>query len=105
MTPRRSLGEEQRRLLRIVGLMPLVSVSNLMSILRMDERAIRRTLHRLRRGGWVWSVRRGMTERLQERWFLTRHAAEMLYANDHEHASPGRRRGRCWTVSGPMGCS
>ncbi len=32
MTPHRSLGEEQRRLLRIVGLMPLVSVSNLMSM-------------------------------------------------------------------------
>lgn len=88
MAPRRSLDEEQRRLLRIVGLMPLVSVSNLIPILGMDERAIRRMFHRLRGGGWVWSVRRGMTERRQERWFLTRQAAELLYTNDHEHASP-----------------
>ena len=88
MAPRRSLGDEQRRLLRILGLMPLVSVSNLIPILGRDEGGIRRTLNRLRGGGWVWSVRRGMTERRQERWFLTRRAGELLYANDHEHASP-----------------
>ena len=77
-----------RRLLRIVGLMPLVSVSNLMPILGMDERPIRGMLNGLRRGGWVWWVRRGMTERRRRRWFLTRRAVDLLYANDHEHPSP-----------------
>ena len=88
MAPRQLLGEEQRRLLRIVGLMPLVSVSNLMPILGMDEQPIRRMLNGLGGGGWVRWVRRGMTERQRQRWFLTRQSADLLYANDHEHASP-----------------
>ena len=88
MAPRVTMSAEQRRLLRITGLMPLASVSNLIPILGMDERKLRRMLNRLRRDGWVWSVRRGMTERRQERWFLTRRALDLLYANDHEHAAP-----------------
>ena len=88
MAPRVTMSDEQRRLLRITGLMPLASVSNLVPILGMDERSIRRMLNRLRRGGWLWSVRRGMTERRQERWFLTRQAVDLLYANDHEHPAP-----------------
>ena len=88
MAPRRSLSDDQTRLLRIMGLMPLASVSNLAPVLGMDERGIRRMLNGLRRGGWVWSVRRGMTERRQERWFLTRQAVDLLYAGDHEHPSP-----------------
>ena len=68
--------------------MPLVIVSNLIPVLGSGERPIRRMLNTLRRGGWVWSVRRGMTERRQERWFLTRRAADLLYANDHQHAAP-----------------
>ena len=88
MAPRSMMSDEQRRLLRITGLMPLASVSNLASVLGWGERGIRRMLNRLRRDGWVWSVRRGMTERRQERWFLTRRAVDLLYANDHEHPSP-----------------
>ena len=88
MAPRELLSDEQRRLLRITGLMPLASVSNLAPVLGTGERSIRRMLNGLRRGGWVWSVRRGMTERRQERWFLTRQAADLLYANDHQHAAP-----------------
>ena len=87
MTPRPTMSEEQRRVLRILGLMPLASVSNLASVLGRRERSIRRTLNRLRRNGWVWSVRRGTTERRQERWFLTRRAVDLLYASDHEHPS------------------
>ena len=88
MAPRSTMSDAQRRLLRITALMPLVSVSNLAPVLGAAERSIRRTLHGLRRGGWVWSVRCGMTERRQERWFLTRRAVELLYANDHEHPAP-----------------
>ena len=87
MAPRAVLSDEQRRLLRITGLMPLASVSNLAPILGMGERDIRRMLGRLRRSGWVWSVRWGMTERPQERWFLTRQAVDLLYAHDHQHPS------------------
>ena len=88
MAPRVTMSNEQRRLLRITGLMPLASVSNLIPILGMDGRSIRRMLNRLRRDGWVWSVRRGMTERRQQRWFLTRRALDLLYASDHQHAAP-----------------
>ena len=88
MAPRAVLSDEQRRLLRITGLMPLTSVSNLAPILGTGERSIRRMLGRLRLAGWVWSVRWGMTERRQERWFLTRQAVDLLYAHDHQHPSP-----------------
>ena len=88
MAPRELVSDEQTRLLRITGLMPLVSVSNLASILGTGERSIRRMLGTLRRSGWMWSVRQGMTERPQERWFLTRQAVDLLYAHDHRHPSP-----------------
>ena len=39
----------------------------------------------LRRGGWVTSVVRGMTERRQHRWFLTRQAVDLLYVTGHQH--------------------
>ena len=42
----------------------------------------------LRRGGWVTSVVRGMTERRQHRWFLTRRAVDLLYVTDHQHPAP-----------------
>ena len=88
MAPRELAIDEQTRLLRITGLMPLASVSNLAPILGTGEPSIRRMLGALRRSGWVGSVRRGMTERLQERWFLTRQAVNLLYAHDHRHPSP-----------------
>ena len=87
MAPRVVMGDEQTRLLRITGLMPLTSVSNLAPILGAGEKSIRRMFNRLRRSGWVWSVRWGMTERRQERWFLTRQAVDLLYAHDHQHPS------------------
>ena len=46
-----------------------------------------RMLGALRRGGWVTCVARGMTERRQHRWFLTRKAVDLLYATDHQHAT------------------
>ena len=88
MAPRRPINEEQRRLLRILGLMPLASVSNLSPVLGVEEYRVRRMLNALGRRDWVASVRRGMTERRQDRWFLTRRAVELLYVNDHEHATP-----------------
>ena len=88
MAPRAALSDEQTRLLRITGLMPLASVSNLAPILGIGEQSVRRMLGQLRRSGWVWSVRRGMTERRQERWCLTRRAVDLLYAHDHRHPSP-----------------
>ena len=54
-------------------------------VLDLDEDKVRRMLGALRRGGWVTSVVRGMTERRQHRWFLTRRAVDLLYVTDHQH--------------------
>ena len=82
------LTNEQRRLLRIVARMPLASVANLAPILGLAEDRVRRMLGTLRSGGWVESVVRGMTERRQHRWFLTRKAVDALYVTGHQHPSP-----------------
>ena len=88
MARREPLTNEQRRLLRITARMPLASVANLAPVLGLDEEKVRRMLGALRRGGWVTSVVRGMTERRQHRWFLTRRAVDLLYVTDHQHPSP-----------------
>ena len=88
MARRQPLNEDERRLLRITARMPLASVANLASILGMAEDRVRSMLGKLRGGGWVASVRRGMTERRQYRWFLTRQAVDLLYTTDHQHPSP-----------------
>ena len=88
MAPRQPLNDQQRRLLRITARMPLASVANLAPVLGLDEEKIRRMLGALRRGGWVTSVVRGMTERRQHRWFLTRRAVDLLYVTDHQHPAP-----------------
>ena len=82
------LNQEQRRLLKIAARMPLASVANLGPVLDMDEDRVRRMLDALRRGGWITSVVRGMTERRQHRWFLTRRAVDLLYVTDHQHPAP-----------------
>ena len=82
------LTDEQRRLLRITARMPLASVANLASVAGLDEDKVRRTLGRLRSGGWVSSVMRGMNERRQHRYFLTGQAVYLLYTTDHQHSSP-----------------
>ena len=82
------LTNEQRRLLKITARMPLASVANLAPVLGLDEEKVRRMLGALRRGGWVTSVVRGMTERRQHRWFLTRRAVDLLYVTDHPHPAP-----------------
>ena len=71
MAPRQPLNDEQRRLLRITARMPLASVANLTSVAGMTEDRVRSMLGRLRIGGWVESVMRGMTERRRHRFFLT----------------------------------
>ena len=88
MAPRQQLTSEQRRLLRITARMPLASVANLVPILGMAEDRVRRMLGTLRGEGWIESVVRGMTERRQHRWFLTRKAVNVLYVTDHQHPSP-----------------
>ena len=88
MARREPLNDEQRRLLRITAKMPLASVANLASTLGANEDRVRAMLGRLRSGGWVSSVMRGMTERRQHRFFLTSKAVDLLYATDHQHPSP-----------------
>ena len=80
--------EEQQRLLRIIGRMPLASVANLVPILDLGTRQLRRQLISLQDAGWLASVRRGMSERPQDRWFLTSHAVKTLYTTDHMHLTP-----------------
>ena len=88
MAQREQLNDEQRRLLRITARMPLASAANLAPILGMSEDRVRRMLGTLRGEGWIESVVRGMTERRQHRWFLTRKAVDTLYVTDHRHPSP-----------------
>ena len=88
MARRQPLNDEQRRLLRIAARMPLSSVANLASTLGATEDRVRAMLGRLRSGGWVSSVIRGMTERRQHRFFLTSQAVDLLYATDHQHPGP-----------------
>ena len=88
MAQREQLNYEQRRLLKIAARMPLASVANLAPVLDLEEDKVRRMLGALRRGGWVESVVRGMTERRQHRWFLTRRAVDLLYVTDHQHPAP-----------------
>ena len=88
MAPRQPLNDEQRLLLRITARMPLASVANLASTLGATEDRVRAMLGRLRSGGWVESVMRGMTERRQHRFFLTSQAVDLLYTTDHQHPSP-----------------
>ena len=88
MARRKQLNEQQKRLLKIAARMPLASVANLAPVLNLDEDQVRRMLGALRRGGWVTSVVRGMTERRQHRWFLTRRAVDLLYVTDHQHPAP-----------------
>ena len=99
MAPRRPLNDEQRRLLRITARMPLSSVANLAPILGMAEDRVRRMLGTLRGDGWIESVVRGMTERRQHRWFLTRKAVDALYVSDHQHPSP-REEARAQGLAG-----
>ena len=88
MEQQEQLNDHQRRLLRIVARMPLSSAANLAPILGMAEDRVRRMLATLRSEGWIESVVRGMTERRQHRWFLTRKAVEALYVSGHQHPSP-----------------
>ena len=88
MARREPLNDDERRLLKIAARMPLASVANLAPVLGLDEDRVRRMMGALRRGGWVTSVVRGMTERRQHRWFLTRRAVDLLYVTGHQHPEP-----------------
>ncbi len=88
MPPGEPPNDAQRRLLRIIARMPLASAANLAPILDLSEDRIRRMLGTLKSVGWVESVVRGMTERQQRRFFLTRKAVDLLYVTGHQHPSP-----------------
>ena len=88
MAGREPLTKEQRRLLRIIGRMPLASAASLAPAVGLREERVRRLLGVLKQHGWVASVMRGMTERRQRRWFLTRRAVEALYVTGHQHPGP-----------------
>ena len=88
MAQREQLTNEQRRLLRIIARMPLASAANLAPVLGLAEDRVRRMLGALHGGGWIESVVRGMTERRQHRWFLTRRAVDLLYVTGHQHPAP-----------------
>ena len=88
MPGRERLTNEQRRLLRIIARMPLASAANLAPVLGLTEDRVRRMLRALHGDGWVEPVVRGMTERRQHRWFLTRRAVDALYDTGHQHPSP-----------------
>ena len=86
------LTDEQRRLLRLIGLMPLASADDLSLVLDTPADVLQRRLVRLRRNGWLTSIRRGMAEAPRSRWLLTRRSIERLYATDHSHPNPRERR-------------
>ena len=88
MARRNPLTNEQRRLLEIAARMPQACVANVAAVLGLEEEKVRRMLGALRRGGWVTSVVRGMTERRQHRSFLTHRAVDLLYVTDHQHSAP-----------------
>ena len=88
MGQREPLNDDETRLLKIAARMPLASVANLAPVLSLDEDKVRRMLGALRRGGWITSIVRGMTERRQHRWFLTRRAVDLLYVTGHQHPAP-----------------
>ena len=95
-------SDEQRRLLRLIGLMPLASADDLSLVLDTPADALQRRLARLRRRGWLTSIRRGMTEPPRTRWLLTRRSVERLYATDHSHPSPRERHRyeQAWPLPG-----
>ena len=98
MARRGPLNDDETRLSRITARMPLASVANLAPVLGLNEEKARRMLGALRRGGWVTSVVRGMTERRQHRWFLTRRAVDLLHVTDHQHPAP---REEAWAAGLP----
>ena len=85
------LTDDQRRLLRLIGLMPLASADDLSLVRETPAEGLRRRLTRLRRNGWLSSIRRGMAEPPRTRWLLTRRSVERLYATDHSHPNPRER--------------
>ena len=105
MARREPLNDDERRLLKITARMPLASVANLAPVLELDEERVGRMLGSLRRGGWVTSVVRGMTERRQHRWFLTRRGRgpALRHRSPASRAQGGGTGRRGWPPSTPRG--
>ena len=98
MVRRESLTGEQRRLLKVAARMPLATAASLASALGLTEDRTRTMLGALLGVGLVASVRRGMTERQQHRWFLTARAVALLYDTSHRHPDP-REEGRARSLA------
>lgn len=70
--------------------MPLASAAELAPAVGSAGPDLQTRLHALRDAGWLESVSRGMLLPRQERWFLTRHAVELIYDGGHAQGSfPG----------------
>ena len=59
MVTERGLNDDQRRLLRLIGLTPLAAAAELALFLDLPPERIRSRLSALRRGGWLASLRCG----------------------------------------------
>ena len=105
MLSEQRLSDDQRRLLRLIGPMPLASADDLALVLDTPVAGLRRRLNRLRGGGWLASIRRGMIVPPRTRWFLTRQSMDRLYATDHSHPTPRERPRyeRSWPLPGSDG--
>ena len=62
MVGERQLTPEQRRLLRLIGRMPLAATADLALIVSEPEIELQAQLDALVLGGWMGSLRRGMVE-------------------------------------------
>ena len=100
MVTERGLNDDQRRLLRLIGLTPLADAAELALFLDLPPERVRSRLSTLRRRGWLASLRCGAHERPRARWLLTRQSLELLYATDHTHPRPRERAGyeRAWPL-------
>ncbi|MXX79792.1 MAG: hypothetical protein F4Y69_02020 [Chloroflexi bacterium] len=88
MVGERQLTPEQRRLLRLIGQMPLAATADLALIVSEPEIELQAQLDALVLGGWMGSLRRGMVEVPRQRWYLRARSLTELYTTDHTHLGP-----------------
>ena len=105
MARREPLTNEQRRLPKITGRMPLASVVNLASASGATEDRVRGPCWAAcGGGGWIILGGAGHDRKTQAAplVLLTSQAVDLLYVNDHQHPSPGRKQEpQAWPPSTP----